>query len=391
MRLPSWALGVWVIIAVLIGAGGSYFGYTQTRERTREVNEITPLSAGVDWLETFDLLTGRKEPELPDKVLENEPPVLIPTQQPTLTPTTEPSTPTDSATPVPVETEAVTPEPTAVVENTDSGWTDPRRVNILLLGIDQRQGETGPFRTDTMMVLSLKPANNSGVMLSIPRDIYLTYPRGLGEGKINNANVVGEVNQYPGGGPAFAKLAVETLLGIRIHYYVLVNFDSFITVVNAVGDVEVCPPTEIDDPDYPDGSYGYKAVYFPAGCQDLNAEHLLEYARTRATEGGDIDRANRQQEVILGIREKVLSVGGATALLDQAPTIWDSIQANIRTDSTFQDIINLALLAQNIPSENIRNETIGYDRVLIRKGPNDEDILLPIQGSISELVAELFN
>lgn len=396
MRLPAWLLGVWVFLAVALGAAGSYLGYTQTRERTREVNNITPLSEGVDWRETFDLLTGRQEPQLPNKALEDEPTrIVIPTQPSTPIVTIEPDntdTPPADTTPSPVETESPTPEPTASAEApAASEWTDPRRVNILLLGIDQRQGEVGPFRTDTMMVLSLKPSNKTGVMLSIPRDIYMTYPRGLGEGKINNANVVGETNQYPGGGPAFAKLAVETLLGIRIHYYILVNFDAFITVVDAIGEVEVCPPTEIDDPKYPDGSYGYKPVYFSAGCQNLPAERLLEYARTRATEGGDIDRAARQQEAILGIRQKVLSLGGATALLDQAPTIWESIQINIRTDLTLQDMINLALLAQTIPSENIRNETISYDRVLIRTGPNNEDILLPIQGDISALVAELFN
>jgi LCP family protein required for cell wall assembly len=241
-----------------------------------------------------------------------------------------------------------------------------------------------------MILLSLNPAAKTGVILSIPRDLWVVYPAGLGEGKINSANVIGESRQYPGGGPAFAGRAVEGLLGIPIDYTILVNFDAFLTLVDVIGDVEVCPPAPIDDPKYPDGSYGYKPIHFDAGCQNLNAGRLLEYARTRATSGGDVDRSARQREVIYALRRKLLSLGGAGALLGNAQTLWDAVRLNIRTDLSLQELIELALVAETVPAENIRDGAIDYSHVLLRE-VDGEEVMVPIVTDISALVAELFS
>ncbi len=86
----------------------------------------------------------------------------------------------------------------------DYACTDPRRINILLMGIDQREGETGEFNTDTMIVFSVDPVRKSVGMLSIPRDLWVNIP-GYQPSRINTANRLGELNQYPGGGgPALA-------------------------------------------------------------------------------------------------------------------------------------------------------------------------------------------
>ncbi len=100
-------------------------------------------------------------------------------------------------------------------------------------------------------------------------------------------------------------------LGIPIDKYVLINFDVFTTVVNLIAPngVEVCPTQEIDDPNYPDAGYGFIHVHFNAGCQRLDAEHLLQYARTRHTQNSDFDRAMRQQEVIKAVRDEVAQRG----------------------------------------------------------------------------------
>lgn len=401
MRLSAWGLMIWVILTVLVAAGGSYFSYTQARERTRQLNEVARLDEGVNVVRTVKLLAGWEKPQLSDVIAE-APDATQPSIAPTTPPTEPVATGETSATPDPEATEEPsTPDPAASPEATQDSsaitadeaiLNDPRRVTVLLMGIDQRQGEAGPFRTDTMMVLSLDPIAQTGVMLSIPRDLWIDYEGGYGlaADRINNANVAGESIQYPGGGPEFAKRTVERLIGQRIHYYVLVNFDAFITLVNVIGDVEVCPPAPIDDPKYPDGSYGYKHVTFEAGCQELGAERLLEYARTRATSNGDVDRAGRQQETILAIRQKVTTLGGVANFLTEALTIWDSIQANVRTDLNLNQLVALARLAQDIPPENIRNATIGYGEVELGTGPNGEEILVPIKSDILALVSELF-
>lgn len=392
MRIPLWVIMGWVIVAMVGTVAAGIVTYSQARTRTEELNEIAPLEEGVDVVRVAELLLGIKEPEAPGTNTDVTPPPIIiqPTMQATLDTTTPvvDGTPIPTDTPDPVSTEVATTE--AGLNPIDYQLTDPRRVNILLLGIDQRQGETGPFPTDTIMLLSLNPLAKTGAILSIPRDIYLTFPSGVGQGKINTANIMGENIQFPGGGPEFAKRTVEGLIGINIDYYIMINFDAFITFVNAIGEVEVCPPAPIDDPKYPDGSYGIRPVHFDAGCQNLPAERLLEYARTRATQNGDIDRAARQQEVIFAVREKLMSLGGATGLFSKAQEIWESVSANVQTDMTFQELLELALVAEQIPRENIKNGSITYGEAIPQVGPKGEDILVPIVSDILALVAELF-
>ena len=220
--------------------------------------------------------------------------------------------------------------------------------------------------------------------------IYISTIAGLGEQRINAANRIGEDRQYPGGGVEFAKRTVARVLGIPIDYYVMVNFDSFITLIEVIGDVEVCPTVAIDDPKYPDGSYGYKPIHFDPGCQALPADRLLEYARTRATTGGDFDRATRQQEVILAVRTKVLSAGGVLDVVSNPVTLWDAMKDNVRTDINLSDMVSLALLAETVPSENIRQGQIGQGEVLTSTTEQGEQVLIPINGDISRLITDLF-
>jgi polyisoprenyl-teichoic acid--peptidoglycan teichoic acid transferase len=276
---------------------------------------------------------------------------------------------------------------------------DPTRVTVLLLGIDQRKGETGPFRTDTMIVLSLDPVRQTGVILSIPRDVYMTLPVLNVTDRINNANYRGELAQYPGGGPALAVRAVEDLLGIRIDNYVMVNFEAFYTVINAIGPVEVCPQERIFDDKYPDSeTYGFITVEFQPGCQELDAVKLLQYARVRHNSGDDFGRATRQQEVIRAVANKVRSLGGITGLLSQAFAIRDSVFANIKTDMTFEQMLALANAAQEVPQDKIqsavltpRNAIDGTGQLGLGKTPAGEDILVPYYEYIHELVSRLFD
>jgi LCP family protein required for cell wall assembly len=269
-------------------------------------------------------------------------------------------------------------------------WDDPRRVTILLLGIDQRAGEEGTFPTDTIMLFSLDPVGQTGAILSIPRDLWVDYPGVAEPGRINTANVLGDELNYPGGGgPALAVKTVERNLGVKVNYYVLINFDVFTTLVDAVGPIEVCPPEPIDDDAYPDGSYGTITIHFDAGCQELDAERLLQYARTRHGDS-DIARSGRQQEVILAVRQKVLSAGGVTKLLPQAPALWQSVQDNIRTNLPFEDMVSLALKAEEIPSGNIRQGQISFEEVYLSTTPEGDSILVPIGTDIRLLIEDLF-
>ncbi|MEP7293078.1 MAG: LCP family protein [Chloroflexota bacterium] len=280
--------------------------------------------------------------------------------QPTATASPTPAPPTATVRPgdTPVPTN---PAPTATVDPlAQYEWQDPRRINILLLGIDQRTGETGTFNTDTMIVFSVDPVRKTVGMLSIPRDLWVDIP-GSVPSRINTANAVGVLNAYPGGGPALAAATITQSLGIKVDKYLLINFDVFTTIIDAVAPngVEVCPSEAIDDPFYPDAGYGFIHVQFEPGCQRLDAVHLLQYARTRHTSGSDFDRALRQQEVIKAVREEVLTAGGIVNFIGQASSLYDELSESYQTNLSLQEILSLATLAQEIPRDSIHSGQIG--------------------------------
>jgi LCP family protein required for cell wall assembly len=271
-------------------------------------------------------------------------------------------------------------------------WNDPRRVTILLMGIDQRQGEAGPFRTDTMILISVDPVRRIAGVLSIPRDLWVTIP-GFQPNRINTANYLGDNAGLPGGGAELAAQTVELNLGIPINYYVMINFDVFTQVVSTLtpNGVEVCPAEEIVDDFYPDGSYGFLQIRFPAGCQRLDAERLLQYARTRHG-NSDFDRAARQQEVLRAFRTELLNVGGLANVIVQIPMLWDQVAANVRTNMSLDQMLSLAQLAQDIAQDNISFGVIGPPLAVSLATTNTgDDVLIPNQFEINRLLVEVFN
>jgi LCP family protein required for cell wall assembly len=268
-------------------------------------------------------------------------------------------------------------------------WTGRERVNMLLLGIDQRCDEEGPTRTDTMMVLTIDPVGMSAAVLSLPRDLWVNIP-GFGVDKINQANFLGEAYDYPGGGPALAVETVEATLGIKIDYYTTVNFDAFVELVDEIGGISITVPEEIEDDTYPDNCYGYDPFYIDAGQHQLDGATALKYARTRATFGGDVDRAARQQQVMLAVQDKVLSLNMAPQLLAKAPQLWQIFQDNVETNLSLNEAIQLALLAQDIPRDDIRTEVLNYEYVYNEVTPDGQAVLVPVRDKIRSLRDQVF-
>lgn len=272
--------------------------------------------------------------------------------------------------------------------------TDPRQIRILLLGIDQRSaaGESGPFRTDTMILMNIDPVRKTVGVLSLPRDLWVSIPD-FEPGRINTANFIGDANAYPGGGgPALAMETVSANFGIRVDKYLLVNFDVFTAIVDALAPngVRVTVTEFIDDPHYPDDRYGTVHVRFQPGEQRMDAETLLRYARTRATEGGDFDRARRQQKALDAVRSEVLSAGGVLNFIAQAPRLWEELSNNYRTNLSYNEIIALGSLMSDIERENIHYEVV--DHLYVSTGTNQqgEMLLYPDYAAISDLIQQVF-
>ena len=236
----------------------------------------------------------------------------------------------------------------SVAPETIPNWAGTQRINILLLGVDLRCDEEGPTHSDTIIVATLDPLSRSMSMLSLPRDLWVEIPN-YGVNRINQAYFWGQADEYPGGGAQLAVETVEAFLGIPIDYYVAVDFQAVIDFVDLMGGVVVEVPERIEDPTYPDNCYGYEPFTIDAGLQRLDGATALKYARTRATFGGDVDRAGRQQQVINAVRNQAIQLDNLPQLLFRAPQLWQSYQAHVATNLSFDEALQLANLVRNMP------------------------------------------
>ncbi len=180
---------------------------------------------------------------------------------------------------------------------------DTPGTTYLLVGSDSREGlsqeerkELGTGRaegqrTDTIMLLHVPDGDGPNLLLSLPRDSYVEIP-GRGENKINAA--------YSFGGPELLVATVEQNTNLRVDNYIEVGFTGFVDAVDAVGGIEVCPKTRINDP---------KAggIKMDKGCQDIDGNTALQYSRSRAFGNGDITRALHQREVIAAVGQQATS------------------------------------------------------------------------------------
>ena len=400
MRLPGWLLGLIGLLALV--AGTSICSLTAFSLSQQTAIDLQETGDPVQMLRC--LITGQW-PCADDSAAPAAPPESAPVL--VLTPflTAMPAETSRATSPPALVTSAIDPpatatllQPTALpaapVDPDLPRITDPRQIQILLLGIDQRTGtgETGPFRSDTMILMNIDPVRKTVGVLSLPRDLWVTIP-GFESGRINTANSIGDANAYPGGGgPALAMETVATNFGVNVDKYLLVNFDVFTTIVDTLAPdgVRLTVREYIDDPHYPDAGYGFLHVQFQPGEQRMNAETLLQYARTRATKGGDFDRAARQQEVLDAVRAEVLSAGGIINFIAQAPLLWEELSNSYRTNLALNDILALGSLMGQIKRENIRYQVINNLYVSNGQSPNGDMVLYPDYASISDLIQRTF-
>jgi LCP family protein required for cell wall assembly len=204
-------------------------------------------------------------------------------------------------------------------------------INVLLLGNDARPDESDVSNTDTMILLTFDPQNKTAGLLSLPRDLWVPIP-GFGyETRINTAYPLGETYGYAGGGPQLAKDTVSSFIGQPVQYYARVNFQGFVDIIDMLGGVDVLVPFDIYDDQYPTEDYGYMTFQLPAGPQHLDGETALKYVRTRNVDD-DYGRAERQQQVIRAVADKVLRADTLSSLLPRLPQLLMTIGNTVQTD-----------------------------------------------------------
>ena len=400
MRIRGWMLGLFGFV-VLIGATAlcATLSFGMTRQTV-----IDLWDSGIEVQEDevgqlVNVLVGNTS-AFPtaaptEMVVSLDEPTAQPTKSVSLS--GNPSEPTKA---VNLAADGEEPTPTIVEDNSTTAiasvqeWNDPRQIRILLMGIDQRSAvrEEGPFRTDTMMVVNIDPVRKNIGLISFPRDLWVDIPN-FTKSRINTANSLGDANGYPGGGgPALAMDTISANFGIPVDRYIAINFDVFTTVTNilAPNGVEVCIDEYINDPHYPDAGYGTIEVTFQPGCQRLPAEQLLQYARTRATQGGDFDRARRQQQVLNAMLNELLSVGGIANFVAQAPNLWSQLSSSYRTNLSLDEILSLGLLVTEIGSDNVRSAVVDNLYVEFTTLANGDQVLIPNYSQITDLISRVF-
>jgi LCP family protein required for cell wall assembly len=266
-------------------------------------------------------------------------------------------------------------------------WDGKERFTILLMGLDDRPGEEGLCRTDTMMVVSIDPRSNRIGVLNIPRETYVEIPE-QGLHQINLTCTIGNLDT-PGGGPKLAMQAIQYNFGIRVNTYMLVNFNAFISLIDHIGGVDVLVEETIDDPLYPDMNFGYDHFYIEAGQHHLDGATALKYARSRHT-SDDIDRNYRQQKLLYAIRDRVINFDMVDELMIQAPSIWSDLENGIETELELQEIIQIALYAAEVPRQNITTQVIDYNYTKPYRLENDDVVQVPRREALAPLMLQVF-
>jgi len=266
-------------------------------------------------------------------------------------------------------------------------WDGNSRVTLLILGLDYndwRGGETP--HSDTMILLSLDPITKTASMLSLPRDLWVNIPD-FGYGRINEAYFNGTAYNLPGGGAELARQTVEQFIGVPVQYYAVIYFDAFISFIDEIGGVVVEPDQAVKIEKF---GGGQEEVLQPGVMYTLDGGLALSYARARYTKDGDVDRARRQQEVILAIKDRILKYENLPALIAKAPALYQDISSGISTNLNLQEAVQLGILGLNLDTNNIKKGVIDFNMVIPTMSPQGESVLKPIPDKIRALRDELF-
>ncbi|MEN6566465.1 MAG: LCP family protein [Veillonellales bacterium] len=243
-----------------------------------------------------------------------------------------------------------TPSPvnsSAAVTKESTDTTAGKRINILLLGVDDGDPDTpgAPRRSDTMMVAGINPGDGTINLLSIPRDTRTVIPGRSGEDKITHA--------FAYGGVSLAVRTVEQMLGIPIDYYVIIDWKAFIRVIDILGgvDMNVGQAMNYDDP------YENLHIHLTKGYQHLNGEQAGEYVRFRHDELGDIGRVQRQQQFLKVLCSELLQAGTIFKL----PALVTTLRQYVQTDMPLTTMAKLAAGLKSMQLDSIQAEMLPGD------------------------------
>ena len=213
-----------------------------------------------------------------------------------------------------------------------------RRINVLLLGIDDGDSEASnsePKRTDAMIIASFDPEAHKISTISLPRDTMVILPGHTEYEKINAA--------YTYGGVAMAKQTVANLLRIPIHYYALANWQGFIEIINLIGGVDLY----VDKDMHYEDPWANLKIDIKHGYQHLDGEKSGQYVRFRSDELGDIGRVQRQQKFLKALGLQMFSVENITKIPKLLATAKEYVETDMDTVTMLKAARSFNILSDN--------------------------------------------
>lgn len=264
-----------------------------------------------------------------------------------------------------------------------TGTTQNRPPAILLMGIDRRADETGPTRSDSMILLGSQAGGDSAALLSIPRDLWVNIP-GVGDQRINTALFFGHDANDPHAGPLLAARTVRQELRRPVDRYLLLDFATFVRAVDALGGIEVEVPAPIVDTEYPTPDYGVTTIRFEPGPQAMDGERALVYVRTRHSDG-DFSRSVRQLQVLQALAAKAIQ----PATWPRLPELYRVLNAGVVTDLTPADGLAVLPLFSAMARGEVAAATL-EEATTPWITPGGAWVLLPNSRAIERIVTELF-
>lgn len=259
-----------------------------------------------------------------------------------------------------------------------AAWVRPP-MNLLILGVDRRPGESSANHTDTLLLLRVDSRKPSIKLLSIPRDLWVSVP-GYGENRINTAYFFGEIER-PGDGLNLAAKTIEANFDVPVHHTLRLDFQSFKSVIDAAGGIYVDVPYAIVDTAYPTDDYGVITIQIPAGRQHMDGETALRYARTRHG-SSDFARAARQQQVLVALGERLASPASWFRL----PKVNSALRQAFGSDLSSSDLLQLGVTLARVGAEGIEHNVIDENMTTPFMTAQGAAVLLPQWEKINPLV-----
>lgn len=257
---------------------------------------------------------------------------------------------------------------------------DGTRINFLVLGIRGRGDPNGGLLSDSIMIISIKPETNQAALISIPRDLYVDIPNHGSKEKINTAYAIGEKREIDGG-LALSKEIISNVTGLPIHYASRVDFEAFKEIIDALGGITI----NLDKPFCDPFQFAEGKICLDKGEQKLNGEKALLYARSRYSTS-DFDRARRQQQILIAVKNKAFSTGTLANPL-KITAILNTLKNNVRTDIELWEMQDFVRLTQEMQNSKITYKVFDNfaNGLLYSTTINGSYVLLPVDGNFGKI------